>query len=188
MTARFEKAYNALVNAYFEGTLAKGICVACAVGNIVAVGAGARINVSELPWGDPLYECLYENDFWGTLFSTSKGIQRKYVTYPNGMTFCEPYKTLVCEEEMAVISKQREKLLRLTGYSDVELAEVEKAFETNTKIDFTNYKAHTEQEVLEDQFNGLSAAVDVLVRLDNIENENKQYNKKFREHPLLCAK
>lgn len=36
MKTRFNKAIDALVHAYFTGTLAKGDCSFCAVGNIVA--------------------------------------------------------------------------------------------------------------------------------------------------------
>jgi hypothetical protein len=47
MTQRFEKAYNALYNAFMNGTLAKGTCAACAVGNIVADAMGAKIKIDE---------------------------------------------------------------------------------------------------------------------------------------------
>lgn len=47
MTERFQKAYDALVNAFFDGTLAKGTCKACAVGNIVGAACGATIKYNK---------------------------------------------------------------------------------------------------------------------------------------------
>jgi hypothetical protein len=43
MTQRFKNAIDALVYAFFNDTLAKGTCAACAVGNIVAHGWGKKV-------------------------------------------------------------------------------------------------------------------------------------------------
>lgn len=176
MATRFEKAYNALIKGYFEGTLAKGTCVACAVGNIIADAQGdaiRRITCSESLYGThegviaAEYEkfiCDNNNTWWSKLFCTGfLGLQ-----YRN--------------RELPIIAS---KLFDLTGYTDDELAMVEFAFEQNSVIPCTLYEGMDELKVLEDQFNGLSAVVDVLIKLDNIDNEDNKYNKKFREHPKL---
>jgi len=165
MTERFEKAYNALLKAYFKGTLAKGICTACAVGNIVCDAMDGEIIYQ------PMYNTFernVDNSFWWRLFYTPIGSTKQINTIKDKPGLAEHIK-------------------KLTNYSAEELAKVEYAFETNTKITHKNYCQWSEQEVLEDQFNGLSAVVDVLIKLDNLENADKKYNKAFRQHPkLLC--
>lgn len=168
MTQRFERAYNALVKAFFEGTLAKGICAACAVGNIVGDAMGGTVSIAG-------YYCncrnkegdTIDNSFWSYLFCTADGDQRR-----------DFYNT----DETTINTKDR--LLTLTGYEAEELARVEYAFETNSLIKYKKYDFYTEQEILEDQYNGLAAVVDVLCELDGMENATS-YKQKFREHPQL---
>jgi hypothetical protein len=42
-TKRFDNAIAALVKGYFEGTLMKGSCFSCAVGNMVASSMNCKI-------------------------------------------------------------------------------------------------------------------------------------------------
>ena len=44
MTATFENTVDILVRAYLDGTLFKGNCCACAVGNLCAAALGLQIN------------------------------------------------------------------------------------------------------------------------------------------------
>lgn len=180
MTQRFEKAYNSLVKAYFENTLAKGICRACAVGNIVADAQGGTVQKvlvkrQIIDWftGKPTREidkveftCNVNNHFWGAAFSTSGGVQSRTRS----------------KEDADKINSE---LTKLTGYTLDEMAQIEYAFETNTQLQLSFYHNYSEQDILEDQFKGLSAVVDVMVELDGIENDNNRYNNKFREHPAL---
>ena len=155
-TERFKKAYTALVNAYHNGTLAKGTCQACAVGNIVADAMGAKIFKGDFGY----FDCDQDNGFWSDMFCS-------------GMT-------------VAFISNfKAEKLLKLTGYSYVELAKVEKAFEFNCRIEEDDYNIHSEQEILEDQFNGLSAVLDVLLELDDIQDSDNKLRADLQAHPSL---
>ena len=160
MTQRFERAYNALYNAFMNNTLAKGYCVACAVGNILADAQGGKVTV-EIENGKVMIDANVENNFWSTLFITTK----------NGQFFYDDHTDL---------SKKRKRLiLSLTGYTWLELAKVEFAFETACKISGSWYPRHTEQEIMEDQFNGLMAVMDVLIELDSIE-EGTEYKETFK--------
>lgn len=158
MTQRFEKAYSALVNAYFNGTLVKGMCTACAVGNIVADAQGGVISVNNG------IRCTTHSNFWGALFATHRDMQ---------------------VNRISIYPQEADRLLSLTGYTAHELAEVEFAFETNTKIHVNMYEVVCEQFILQDQFNGLCAVVDVLLELDNITDNG--HKSKFREHPKLVT-
>lgn len=183
MTKRFERAYNALVNAFFDGTLAKGSCYACAVGNIVGDAQGGTIKRETMTFGSGkevlLFSCTTRSNFWSKLFITTCGIRGGQLRMYNG-----EHPTSLQEDE---IKEYMERLEGLTGYSTEEMAEIEYAFETNTQIRYENYLSSSEQEILEDQFNGLSAVVDLLLQFDGIEDEDRKYVGKFREHPKLVT-
>ncbi len=166
MTQRFEKAYNALYNAFMNDTLASGICTACAVGNIVADAMGSKVRRSSIL----SFHCDVDNDWWKHLFVTTPSGQAIFRLKDNGM-----------------VKKYRKRIFDLTGYKWNELAQVEKAFENNTKIKRNDYDEYTEQEIMEDQFNGLMAVMDVLIKLDEVaEGQNyKDTFKKKREKFLV---
>lgn len=69
---RFDNAISALVSGYLNGTLAKGSCMACAVGNMVAKGLGLKARLlSDDSFGD-----------WANVFCTNYGIQEiKHFNY-----------------------------------------------------------------------------------------------------------
>jgi hypothetical protein len=90
------------------------------------------------------------NGDWSNAFCTEMGVQRMYHNSFNN------YEVVEC--------------IRPTGYSVLELAKVEKAFETNTKIHYNLYSEYTREQILQDQFNGLMAAVDVLCEIEGIED------------------
>lgn len=158
MTARFEKAYNALLNAFMNDTLAKGTCTACAVGNIVADAINAKVYIKD----DGGFGCDDDNSWWSLLFCTSNDGQiiNKISDDRN-------------------VRNYRKKILKLTGYRWDELAKVEKAFENNTCISFDAYYRRTEKEIMEDQFSGLMAVMDVLIDLDEIKDGEK-YKESFK--------
>jgi hypothetical protein len=165
MTPRFEKAYNALVKGFFEGTLAKGTCAACAVGNIVADAQGGVISKIK----EPIHpHCSTKNDFWRHLFCSDAGSQDKRWSKLSNSQY----------------NKLATRLKKLTGYSEAEMAHIEFTFETNTRIHHYDYYMRDEQDILEDQYRGLSAVVNVMLKLDSIEPDPK-YAAKFREHKSL---
>lgn len=153
MTQRFEKSYNALYNAFMNGTLGKGTCTACAIGNIVADAMGVeitRVNNN--------FKTEKNVTFWANMFFTSDGIQ----VIMDNWDYHEV-----------------DDLFNLTGYTVHELMKIEYAFETNTKICFIAYQEISEQEVMEDQFNGLMAVMDVLIELDKVE-DGELYKESFK--------
>lgn len=159
---RFNKAYNALVDAYFNGTLAKCHCAACAVGNIVAYCMGVKLKADKIYFGSK-----HPNTVWVYAVNSTSVM--------GGVSSCE-----------ANFGKQytENQLFNLTGYTSAELAHIEDAFESCTEITIWNYPNHTEQEILEDQFNGLCAVVDVLLSFEE-NQEVGTLKTKFREHPKL---
>lgn len=159
MTERFRKATDALYNAFFNGTLAKGTCTACAVGNIVCDAMGGKI------FTDPdcgLFVSTVGNEFWGSFFATNYRQQK--IEYDRGVDLL---------------------LQNLTNYSLDELAQVENAFEKNTKINYLNYNNSSEQDILEDQYKGLCAVFDVLMELDGMDEAEAIHETKLRTHPKL---
>ena len=68
------------------------------------------------------------------------------------------------------------KVINSTGYHYKELMKIEYAFEANTDIDSLSYSLEDKKDILEDQFNGLMAVIDVLMEIheckDPIEKEN----------------
>lgn len=159
MTQRFEKAYNALYKAFMNDTLAKGSCTACAVGNIVADAMGER--VYKLSSGFE-YGCDVCNSWWSKMFFT---------------THCGQTITTVKEDSRVIVYRRRIK--ELTGYTWREMAEVERVFEQNTKIIHSRYCDYSEKEIMEDQFNGLMAVMDVLIELDDVA-EGQKYKNEFK--------
>jgi hypothetical protein len=155
MTARFEKAYNALYNSFMGNTLAKGTCTACAVGNIVADAMGEKITIDEDGW----YNCEIDNAWW------------------NDMFYSNDFGQLITTIEMdPQVKNLRKRIYEMTGYEWNELAKVEKTFEKNTSINFADYDIYTEKEIMEDQFNGLMAVMDVLIELDEVKDGEKYKN------------
>ena len=156
MTKKFSNAVDALINAFFNETLAKGTCSACAVGSIIAWGAGERVG-KDL---DPVYITdLITNDMWGIAFATTNGVQTR---------------DLEKEKEWYVKT-----CITASGYSANQLARIEYVFETNTEIHYKNYRYHTKQQVMEDQYNGLCAVMDVLCEIEAIK-DTASYKKLFQ--------
>lgn len=142
---RFDRAIKALVKGFFNETLAKGSCAACAVGNIVAECIDYKLNKNSLnAWSSAGLKC---NAYWGSVFTTTNGKQRlDFDSYID----------------------QAKENINSTGYTIKELAKIEYAFETNTQITFNKYRTHSKKEIMEDQYNGLMAVVDVLCEIEGI--------------------
>lgn len=161
MTPRFEKAYNALYNAFMNDTLAKGTCIACAVGNIVADAMGAKV-YKQKELGTIAFRCSNDNFWWGEMFFTIDSELR-----------------ITKIKEGNNVKKYRRKILNLTGYTWREVAKIENAFEKNTEIPFDKYNHYLSKKVMEDQFKGLMAVMDVLIELDEVK-EGDKYKNNFR--------
>lgn len=147
---RLERTVDIFLDAINNGTLAKGTCVACAVGNLVAHGLNAKIK----QYPNKTFGCSKNNHFWRYLFITDNNIQKR-----NKDIFYE-------------------KMLKgLTEYSIEELALIEYTFETNTFISYISYQDYTKEEVKQDQINGLSAVIELIKTFD--ENKSFDIQKEF---------
>lgn len=164
MTQRFKNATDALYEGFFNGTLAKGSCVACACGNIVAKAAGIKL----IP----------------NVFDYNFVIDHNYPGFPNWWDDRSPL-TIINTYNFKYAPSLRAKnmVLELTGYNAAEMAAIETAFEGNTFYDYEGYNLLTEQDILEDQYKGLVAVFDVLMELDGI--QQPEYKAKLNTHPKL---
>lgn len=138
----FKDTTATLVEAFFDGTLKKGDCQACAVGNI----------------------CGQRPD-WASVFVTIYGHQ---------------------SFELGAYRGTAKEVIDDTGYSPTQLARIEAAFESNTDIHYRDYENDYRSAVIEDQFSGLMAVMDVLFDIHDVEvEEQSDYRQQFKEHPQL---
>lgn len=146
-TPRFDLAADALVKGYLNETLAKGHPCGCAAGHIVARSTERVIvkRYNSFCWSDG---DEYSYSHWNNVFATHRsGVQViQEINYEG--------------EAKAQIDA--------TGYSWRELARIEKAFETATKIWYTDYPSCTPESVDADQYNGLVAVFRVLCENEGI--------------------
>lgn len=161
MTPRIQRAIDIFLDAINEGTLAKGSCAACAVGNLVANAINYK----------PVIEGSFQpNTAWRFLFMTSCGEQ---TITPYGSDY---YYGI----------KQGKKLITKTEFTEKELAAIEFAFETNTEINFPKYEYHTKEKVRADQIKGLEAVINLMLTFDEqTDDVNKVFTEKAELIPLL---
>ena len=142
MEQRVKNAIDTFLDAIKNETLAKGTCIACAVGNLVAKGLDAKVVKRE---GG--FICNKQNSEWEELFLTAFGEQtiNKYNAHKPEII----------------------KNIEATEFSWQELAQIEKVFETNTKIYYSDYDYHTPSEILDDRIRGLEAVIEVMLSFSN---------------------
>jgi hypothetical protein len=161
---RFNNAINKLVKAFFDETLTKGKCTACAVGNI----------------------CDGSKD-WSSLFVTIPDTGVQYVANDGEIvvrhmllgTFTSLIQNNFIGESVAQHRYDKaNEIINKTGYSKHELARVENAFETAEEVDGP-YS-------LQSQFNGLMVVVDVLCDIEGI-NDPEPFKDLFKPKlELVC--
>ena len=165
MTPRIQKAIDIFLDAINEGTLAKGTCTACAVGNLVAHGMGAKINYSS-GFGyralDPNGRTV-NNQKWSYFFITYRDGIRKGGLLGRVRSFSEIARFPDLQEAIDNI-----------GFTLEELSQIEYAFETNTEIAFENYWKNTPEDIRADQIRGLEAVVKVMLKFDEQEDDVKE--------------
>lgn len=144
---RFDRAIKALVKGYMNNTLVKGNCSACAVGNIVAECMNIPVVVGYVDTTDPIPGMQ-----WADVVMTT------------------PFEQILHPEKYEGLAKEE---IDATGYSWEEIAKIEYAFETSTKIHWQNYKHYTLAQIDQDQLNGLNAVVDVLCKIEGIIDEQQ---------------
>lgn len=140
ITKRIKEAIDVFLDALNDGTLAKGNCSGCAVGNLVAASQNCKIQL--------LDNKLITNSthFWYDVFYTGGSKQ----------IFNE------CNITEEVIEE-----IQRTNFTLIELAKIEFVFETSTQIRFSRYARYSKEEIRADQLKGLEAVVKVMLEFDN---------------------
>lgn len=147
LTSRISKAIDIFLDAINEGTLAKGTCAACAVGNLVAKGIGMKI-----PEISIVDDGILENEHWMGI------LQKKGCGY-----------SLAWANDVVGTNN-----IESTDFNWKELRFIENEFENNTKIYYNEYNYYTKKEIREDQIKGLEAVVKVMMTFDELEEDVKE--------------
>jgi hypothetical protein len=148
-----------LVKAFLDDTLVHGNCYACAVGNLVACGLGAKViktdhrfvthiwdNGEDYP--GKVHRNTIQHDGWGAFFTTDRD-----------------YRTGKKKQEVNLHLLQSERVQRhitVTGYTWEELARIEFAFESADK------------RKKDRMLNGLMKVVDVLADIHGVDLSVKE--------------
>lgn len=176
---RFNRALTALVQAFFNDTLANGACSACAVGNIVAYAHGVKITKEDIQnIANGNRDNAPEHAKWSFLGITCRMRDAK----TNEITKKQYIHNYPVSDKIFVLSRpdQIERALQIiipTGYSEEEIMRIEYAFESNSEIHIQDYKNHSKKEIMEDQFKGLMAVVEELCKIDDL--DAVEYKKAF---------
>lgn len=149
MKANFDNTVSILVKAYFDGTLEKDNCYACAVGNIVDASNGFTFERCDkggrkFKWSqfESLYSDSVRHPIWTDVFFMR--IYGKQEYRPENL-------------------KGKVKIqISNTGYTVNQLMAIERAFENSN-----------------DEFDGLMSVVDQLAEIHNIDLESKEEAKKM---------
>ena len=170
MTPRIQKAIDILLDAVNEGTLAKGNCAACAVGNLIAHGLGYSVLKSEFSsyWSDKATG-KSEQTNWGDLFITADDHQSR----TDLSVYDKDYQEVLLRE------------INATDFTIDELAQIEFAFETNTEICHQDYDQHYSHDIRRDQIKGLEAVVKVMLQFDEqTDDVNEVFTSKANLIPI----
>lgn len=191
---RFDKAFAALVAAFFNNTLAKGNCAACAIGNITASANGVKLYQNKED-GKVNYDqatmigmISRAADAGIKLITPKAKNQKKSNCSIGGLNLLDhtawsnlfmtdvtvglqsdPGLMRVLELATDEMQEQGRFVLSATGYEVPELMKVEKAFEHNSKILCLDYPKHTEAEIKSDQYKGLCASIDALCSIEDLD-------------------
>ena len=149
LTPRVQRAIDIYLDAINAGTLAKGTCCACAVGNLVAAGMGGEIIIDKDTYVGYFTYCNVDNESWSLLFITkNSGIQKIDVDYLNDY------------DVKANISA--------TEFKWQELASIENAFENASEISFVDYWKYKKAQIRADQIKGIEAVIKVMMTFDDV--------------------
>lgn len=178
----FDHTVNVLVQAYLNGKLNPRDCAACAVGNIIADSMGYNIvsKISHYPglttrcnvWinkhGDIIDECWTD----GFVSRLSGEVESGTVHYKGQVMNVDAY--LQSVKDNGPLYRQ----IQSTGYTFLELARIEKAFELGVSS-VVNNRFMTPEQKDAAQFAGLMAVVDVLAYIHGVDLSAKQAAKKL---------
>ncbi len=165
MTERINEAIEVFLKAIEVGSLAKGNCAACAVGNLVAHGMIEKesdiIITNPLNYEESLSEvkevCFDDEDLGRV---SSQNWSALFCTMVDGNQHIR--RALYLEQIEAGL-----KVISYTKFTEEELAKIEYAFETNTEIGWSQYNYYTKEQIRQDQMRGLEAVVQVMLDFDD---------------------
>lgn len=108
------------------------------------------------------------NPTWSNVFLTALGSQETWPFSYEGET---------------------KKVIDKTGYSWRELARIEYAFECATKINNYDYRFRSKDAIIQDQYNGLMAVVEVLCEIEGIsaQETKEMFSYKIEENKPVMA-
>lgn len=86
-----------------------------------------------------------------------------------------------CYEELYPDISPQSLLVFSGGYSATDLSKIESAFEKNTLYKKCDYHKFLQSEIAQDQFNGLSAVIDVMMKLDGMDQDKVELMHPFRQ-------
>jgi hypothetical protein len=142
----FNHTVNVLVKAYLNSELRHGDCEACAVGNIVHAAGFPRYNAGKMPHDScGMWKGVFYTDVDAQYFQPTAG-----PLYNNGI-----------------------QMIQATGYTVLELARVEYAFETAPQGDSND----------DWMFNGLMAVLEVLAEIHGVDFSTKETAKSLFVKP-----
>lgn len=141
MEQRISNAIDVFLDAINNGTLAKGSCAACAVGNLICKAKNIELTTKLLK-----------------SFNTNTGYKSyadfsKKTNFPNKWYFNSVMGCLVDSFD--------------TEFTGQELGLIEIAFEDNTYILGSRYYLYSKKEIRADQIKGLEAVVKVMLTFNN---------------------
>jgi hypothetical protein len=174
----FHRTVGILVKSYLNDTLIHSDCAGCAVGNLIAHTNGFKVdNFNGTSWfmKDDMY---YDSKEWFACFGTSKEekIKKQISKKLFGLikTEKEAGKYFLCTTHFypKKATKRVKEWIKNTGYSLIELAKIEHAFEFNDMAgDFS-----TSERI----FNSLMGVIDILSEIhEATETEAKQAKELF---------
>jgi hypothetical protein len=171
ITPRIQKAIDIFLDAINNGTLAKGDCAACAVGNLVGAGLGSKITSktvfsNHFQTNKLVFEASPSNTGWSHAFATNVLGEQKV-----------DYKYF---EHIDVLEA-----VEATDFSLEELIQIEAVFENKTLIYASSYLNHTDGEIRKDQIRGLTAVVKLMMTFDEVtEDVEKVFTEKAQLIPV----
>lgn len=157
--ATFEKTVDILVKAYLNDTLEHGNCTACAVGNIIAESEGTQPR-------------KLKSFGMGEFYSWENKVRPEWIN-----VFCTPTARSSQKINESSLFGEAKRQIDVTGYSYLELAKIEFAFERGNTLGYIQIDDTPEKE--QAMFNGLMAVVDVLAEIHGISLEAREESKKL---------
>lgn len=152
MTPRIQRAIDVFLDALNDGTLRKGDCTMCAVGNLCRAA-----NIPE----------IFAGGYWKDTAIAIPG-RWSYLFFTDVMG--------VVQEPLKIGPKviEAKRVLSYLEFTEEEVREIEHTFETNTNILHIHYDDHTPEFIKQDQIKGLEAVIKVMLGFEKQKDNVKE--------------